>query len=158
MKQRCPRHTIQIARIREGAIAVVQVNCVPLVGKIGDDQVRQPVVVVIRKIDAHTRIGAPLSIHGNPRGQAHFLKCSVAFVVVEKLLHRIVGDENIRVAIAVVVSDGNTQPFARLVESYLRGYLGKAPVTLIVINERNNWLKEVRMAIRAVPVPVFTAV
>jgi hypothetical protein len=78
--------------------------------------------------------------------------------VVEKLLHRIVGDENIRVAIAVVVRDGNPQPFTWPVESYFRGNLGKAAVTVIVINERNNWLKEVRMAIRAVPVPVFTAV
>jgi hypothetical protein len=77
--------------------------------------------------------------------------------VVEKLLHGIVGNENIRVAIAVVVCNRDPQPFAGMIESYLRGNLGKVAVAVIVVNQRSDRRKEIRMALGAVPLTVFTA-
>ena len=138
MEQRRRGHAAQIARVDKASIPVVLVKCVLLVSEIGDDQIWKTVVVVVRKIDAHTCIRASFPIHGILLQQANLLERSVASVVVEKLHHRIVGDKDIRVAIPVVIRNSNPQPFARLVESDLRGNLRKASVPVIVINKRSN--------------------
>jgi hypothetical protein len=81
----------------------------------------------------------------------------VAAVAVKELQHRIVRDENIGMAIPVIARNRNPKSFARSIESNLRGNLRKVPIAVIVIDERDDRLKEVGMAIGTVILTVFTA-
>ena len=84
-------------------------------------------------------------------------KRAVSLVVIEKLDHGIIGDEEIDVAIAIIVGDGHAKSLSRLAKADLLRDLGEGPVLIIVIDERGNRLEEVGMAIRAVAFFVFAA-
>ena len=90
---------------------------VHLVGQVGDHQVGQSIVIVIGKIHAHAGISVAFAIHRYTGGESDFLKCAVAFVVVKKFRHGIVGDKNIHAAVAIVVRDRDAQALARLREA-----------------------------------------
>lgn len=100
--------------IREGAIAVVLIQGVALVGEIRDDDVRPAIIVEVREV-AHAGEGSTISVNGDAGGEADFLKCAVALIVKEKFEHGIIGDEKVDMTVAIVIGDGDAQPFGRLV-------------------------------------------
>ena len=79
--------------VSKSGVAIVLIERIALVCKIGDDQVGPAVIVIVGKIDAHAGVGPAVAVNGNLREEAHLFKSSVAFVVVEKFDHRIVSHE-----------------------------------------------------------------
>src|SRR5256885_6815283 len=94
-------------------------------------------------------ICAAVAVNGSLREETHFFKSSVAFVVVEIFDHRIVGHEQIDVAVAIIVRDGDAETFARFREADFLRNLSKVPVAVIVINKRGDGLKNVGMTVGA---------
>src|SRR5713226_8120686 len=85
------------ASIGERAIAIIVVEAVDFAGQLGNDDVGLAV--------------------GGERGagfESAFGERSVAVVVEEKLLHAVVGDEDVREAVVVIVSEGHGQGAALL--------------------------------------------
>jgi len=136
-----------IAFIVECAIAVVSIQRIDLAGQVGDDQVRQAVIVVIRKIHAHSRVGVALAIHGYARLQRHFFKRAVTLVVVEKFGHGIVGKKEIDASVAVVVGKRNAQSFAGNGEAGFLCDFREMPVAIVVVHQRGDGAKGIRMAV-----------
>src|SRR5713226_1149650 len=102
------------ASIGERAIAIIVVEAVDFAGQLGNDDVGLAVVVVILKDSAHA--GKWLAV-GGERGagfESALGERSVAVVVEEKLLHAVVGDEDVREAVVVVVGEGHGQGAALL--------------------------------------------
>ena len=137
------------AGVIKSGVAIVLVERVALVGKIGDDQVRPTIIVIVGKVDAHAGVGAAVAVNGSLREETHFFKSSVAFVVVEIFDHRIVGHEQIDVAVAIIVRDGDAETFARFREADFLRNLSKVAVAVIVIDKRGDGLKNVGMTVGA---------
>ncbi len=95
--------------IGERATAIVAVGAVDFTGQLGNDDVRLAVVVVILKHSAHAGKGLPV---GGERGtglESALGKRAVAVVVVEVLLHAVVGYEDVRETVVVIVGEGHSQ-------------------------------------------------
>src|SRR5882724_3420499 len=93
--------------IGEQALAIVVVETVDFAGQLGNDDVGFAVVVVVLKDSAHA--GKRLAI-GGERGagfESALGERSVAIVVEEELLHAVVGYEDVRKAIVVIVGEGH---------------------------------------------------
>src|SRR5207249_8309283 len=111
------------AVVGESRVAVVLVEGVALVGKVRNDQIRPAVIIIVGEIDAHTGEGAAVAVDGDFGEEAHFFKGSVAFVVIEEFDHRVVGNEEINMAVAVVIGESDTQAFAAFCETdFLRDF------------------------------------
>src|SRR5205823_14772134 len=63
VQQRHPSYTTHITVVSEAGISAVVIKRVFLVGKIGDDKVRQTVVIVILRVDSHTGVGLPIGVY-----------------------------------------------------------------------------------------------
>src|SRR3989442_3004483 len=98
------------ACVRKAAVAGVLIKRIALIGESGDDKIRQTIVVVIGEVHAHARKGAAVSVHGNTGEESDFLKRSVTFVVIKKLDHGVVGDEDVEAAVAIVIRKGDAEP------------------------------------------------
>jgi hypothetical protein len=90
-----------------------------LVGQIRDDKIGKAVIVVVSEVNAHAGIGISAIVNRNFGGESDFLERAVAFVVLEELWHGVVGDENVNVPVAIVISDGNAQALAGFRDSDL---------------------------------------
>src|SRR6266566_3479385 len=145
------------AGVRKAAVAGVLIERIPLIGESGDDKIRQTIVVVIGEVHAHAGKGAAVSIHGSTGEESDFLKRSVTFVVIEKLDHGVVGDENVDVAVAIVIRKGDAEPLAGLREAALLRHFGEMTVAVIVVYERRDGLEDIWMTIGAVAFLVFAA-
>src|SRR5260370_31347552 len=86
-------------------------NDVRLARKLRDEKVGKPIVVVILEGDAHA--GKHFAVVGKGRAgiQTYFGEGAVAIVVKKKLLYHVVGDKDIRVAIAIIAGQGYAQCF-----------------------------------------------
>src|SRR5260370_33535836 len=100
------RNTSAEAGIGETGGAIVLVERVALVGEIRDDQVRPAVIVIVGEVDAHAGVGAAGTVNGNLREQADLFERSVAYAVLKKFDHRIVGYGQIDMSVAIEVSNG----------------------------------------------------
>src|SRR5260370_59545 len=63
----CQRHRPKPgwrAYIGECPVAVVLIESVPLIGQVGNNDVWPSVIVVVRKVDSHARVGTAVNIHG----------------------------------------------------------------------------------------------
>ena len=77
--------------------------------------------------------------------------------MIEEFDHRVVGNEEINMAVAVVIGESDTQAFAAFCETdFLRDFREMA-VAVVVVDERRNGLKDVRMTIGTVAFFVFAA-
>src|ERR1035441_5365321 len=116
--------------------------------KFGDDDVGPPVIVVVLKINAHAGKGVAIAIESGSGRQSNLLERSVAAVVKEVFRHRIIGEQDIHEAVAIIVRDREAQTFSRLVDSSLMRYLGELPTAVIVKQKYRFRLEQIGMAIR----------
>ena len=145
------------AGVSKSGVAIVLVEGVALVGEIRDDQIGPAIVIIIGEIDTHASVSAAVAVNGDFGEEADFFEGAVAFVVIEKFDHGVVGDEEVNVAVAVVIGESDAQGFAGLREAVLLRDFRKVAVAIVVIDERRNGLKNVGVTIGAVALFVFAA-
>ena len=87
--------------------AVIVVKTVNLTRKYGHKNVWLAVVVVVLKDRAHT--GECLAVSGERRAglESAFGKRPIAVVVEKVLLHAVVGDEDVRETVVVIIGEGH---------------------------------------------------
>src|SRR5438034_11441959 len=70
--------------------------------------------------------GAAVAVDGDFGEEAHLFKGSVAFVVIEEFDHRVVGNEEINMPVAIVIGESDTQALAGFCETdFLRDFREK---------------------------------
>src|SRR5713226_1235981 len=136
------------AGIGETGVTIVLVERVALVGEIRDDQVRPAIIVIVGEVDAHTGVGAAVTVNGNLREQADLFERSVAFVVIKKFDHRVVGDKQIDMSVAIEVRNGDAEALARFRKADFLRNLGEVAVAVIVVDQGRDRPKNVGMAVR----------
>src|SRR5580700_5234064 len=73
------------------SVSGIGVECILLIGQIGDNHVRPSVVVVILEIDAHSGERGATAGQSKAGSDSDFLESSVSLVVKEKFRNRIIG-------------------------------------------------------------------
>src|SRR5690348_13989260 len=68
--------------------------------------------VVVGCIGAHRSTGNAVLAKGDAGSQSFFGECPVAIISIEFVGLSVVGDEDVRPGVAVVIKDGNAQRFA----------------------------------------------
>src|ERR1035437_6548395 len=96
----------------EGAFLVVK-NGVLLVAERADENVRPTIVVVVGKIDTHPGETAAVFVVGDALFQAHFLKAALPEIMEELLGPVVVGDDDIRPTVAVVIVKCDAETVSR---------------------------------------------
>src|SRR5271168_4409822 len=91
-----------------------------------------------------------LGIQRNTRGQRDLFELSAALVVIQKFIHGIIGNEKIDPPVAIVIRDCDAEPLARFGQTQFLRDLGKVAAAVIVVNQRRNGTKGIRMAVSAV--------
>ena len=84
---------------------------VVLARQVGYQNVRTAIVIVIAKIDAHARDPLAIVSQRDPRLQSALGEGAIAVVVKQKLLHAVIGHEDIGKPIAIVVGEGHAERF-----------------------------------------------
>src|SRR5215469_16895993 len=94
------------ALVGKQAAAIVVIEGIDFARQHGGDDIGLAVVVVVLKYRAHA--GKPLAVGGEGHAglKADLGKGPVAVVVKQKLLHAVVGNENVREAVAIVIGEG----------------------------------------------------
>src|SRR5437016_5464370 len=91
----------RIAIVGKGAIAVVPIECVHLACEVGNYQVRQAVVVIIREVHSHACVAMALAVYSDSGAQRNFLECAIAFITVKKFGYGVVGDKDVDMAVPI---------------------------------------------------------
>src|SRR5262249_54063818 len=112
----------------------------------------------IGEIDAHTGVSAAVTVNGGFREKADFFEGTVAFIVIQEFDHGVVGDEEINMAVAIVIRQRDSETFAGFGEANFLRDFGKVAVSVVVVDERRNRMKEVGMTVGAIAFFMFTAV
>src|ERR1700761_3981044 len=112
MKLRDAGKPFSLANIRKASVPIILVQSVFLIGEIVYYQIRVAIVIVIGKVSSHSSVGLPVVVHGNLSCEASLFEGSVPSVVIQKLDHRVIGNEEIDMAIAVIICDRNSQALA----------------------------------------------
>src|SRR2546427_1944468 len=133
-----------ITLVGKGAAAVIPVEGIHLGRKIGNHQIREAIVIVVREIDSHSRKRMALSIDGHTRYKGNLLKRAMAFVVIKEFRHGIVGHKEIDMPVAVVIRNGYAQAFARLCQAKLIRNFGEVTVAIIVVNRSEEHTSELQ--------------
>src|SRR5260370_20348278 len=124
-------------------------NDVRLARRLVDEKVGKPIVVVILEGDAHA--GKHFAVVGKGRAviQTYFGEGADAIVVKKKLLDHVVGDKDIRVAIAIIVGEGYAQCFTFFGgDSGSNADVFKRAISAIVIQDIGDRAKFAGRAIR----------
>jgi hypothetical protein len=90
------------------------VKAVDLARQYGDKNVGAAVVVIILKDRAHSRQAFTVRSQSHAGFQRAFSKSTIAIIMEQILLHAVVGDENVREAVAIIVCERDTERFALL--------------------------------------------
>src|SRR5579859_4319605 len=115
MQKRHRPEAIDVGCVVEDSAPAVVVSGVPLVGKIGNYDIRPTIIVIISDVDAHTGVGLTFRIHGNFRFQTYLFEGSVHLLMEQELLHGVVGNEEIDSSVAIIVGNGDAQSFGRFI-------------------------------------------
>ena len=75
----------------------------------------------------------------------------------QELRHAVIGDKEIDAPIAIVIGDGNTQRFRRLVEAQLVRYFREVSMAIIMVDQHRNRWKIIRVAVASVPLAMLAA-
>ena len=146
-----PPRPLSVGHVAEAAVRILTEQHVALVGQVRDDNVGAAVVVVIGEVDAHAREGLAVLVEADACDQADLREGSVALVVEQKALNRIVGDVDVGEAVVVVVGERDAQPLARRLRDGRRGrHIGERPIAVVVEQQVGHALEVVRMAVRPV--------
>ena len=119
--------------VHEQAVEVA-VESVRVAGEVGDHQIEPAVVVVVGPISAHAGLRVAVLVVGDARLDGD-LGEAAAVVAEQEVRHRIVGDEQVRVAVAVIVGGADAQPERRRrrAEAGFEGALGEGAVAAVAI-------------------------
>ncbi len=79
---------------------------IALVGHVGDDNIRPPVIIVIAEICTHPRKRFSVFVVAHSRRERNICKAPVVVVAIQKTLHGIVGGVNIHPAVAIKIGEG----------------------------------------------------
>jgi hypothetical protein len=82
-----PRDASHVADVGEEPTAAVLIQCVVVVREVGDDQIEMPVIVVVRRIDAHSCLRAAVAAEGHAGFEALFGERTITIVVKEQIGH-----------------------------------------------------------------------
>src|SRR5882762_2783668 len=146
-----------VAGVIEAAVTSVSIQGIHLIGEVGNHQIRQTIVIVVREIDSHAGERATIAIDGRVAHQRHLFEGAIALIVVERLERGIVRDKNIRMPITIIVRKRETQTLARLGDPNLPRNLGEVSVPIVVVNQGCNRLEEIRVTICSISLFVFPA-
>ena len=136
-----PRRSCLVGKF---AIVIVVIKIVGIVGKIRLHNVRPPVAIVIRRIDAHPRLLVTVrTILG-----AHLGKSALAVVVIQQARRRIIRHIEIETTVLVVIEPHYTQPVIALgINAKFFGDIGESAIPVIVIKTVAPALQSARPAI-----------
>src|SRR6266850_5177715 len=102
--------------------------------EIGDVEIEPAIVVIIPKRNAHGGHDTPLGGEGHATDDSDFFECPIALVVVEIGIEAIVGNEQIRPAVVIIVGGTDGKIFAvRLIDLRCNRYVGEGAVAVVVI-------------------------
>src|SRR5207302_4224579 len=123
-------------RIPKRARALVAKQHIALVRKIGHYNVGQAIVVVVVEIDAHASESLAVLVVADAGTQSEFGERAITIIVIQKALHGIVRNKNIRPPIPIVVGEGNPQSLAmRVGKSRLLRDVGKRAIPIVVVQD-----------------------
>jgi hypothetical protein len=77
--------------------------------------------------------------------------------VVKELEHRVIRHGDIDRSVAIEVANGNPEAFARKIHVDFLRDIPKASIAIIVVNERGDGRKYVRVAVGSIPFTVLAA-
>src|SRR5215469_3491033 len=97
--------------VDEQAVALVVIERNHLVGEVADQNTRVAAAVVVGGIGAHARTGDSVFAEADAGGDPTLLKGSVLLVDVELVGLGVVGDQNVRPAVGVVVENRDAEAF-----------------------------------------------
>ena len=97
--------------VDEKAVAFVVIEREHLVGKICDDDAGLPGTIVVGGVDTHSSASDTVFAKGNARGHSALFEGAIFFVQVKLVGLRVIGEKNVRPAIAVVVENRDSQSF-----------------------------------------------
>ena len=135
--------------VHEQAVAFVVIQPQHLVGEVADQQVRPAGAVVVGGVHAHGAARHAVFAERHAGRHAFFGERAVAVVAVQLVGLRIVGDEQIRPAVAVVIEHRDAQRLAGgIADAGLLGHILELAVAQIVIQLRRRALVGFRRAVR----------
>ena len=138
----------------EGAVPVVPVQRVGFQGEIGHVDIRRPVPVVVSDIHPHARPGDAVLAIGHARQQSHVGKRAVAIVPVQEIRRQVVGHEDIRPSVAIVVASHHPEALAvRIGDARLRGDVRKRAVAVVPVQQVGRSLVDIGSAVGLDAVP-----
>ena len=136
------------------AVSVVPVQRVGFQGEIRHVDVRRPVPVVVAEVHPHARPRDAVLAVGHARQQGPVRKRAVAVVPVEEIRRQVVGDEDVRPPVAVVIAPHDPEALAaRVRDARLRGNVRKSPVAVVPVEQVGRTLIDIGPAIGLDAVP-----
>ena len=99
--------------VDEQPVALVPIQREHLVGEVADEQVRTARAIVVGRVDAHGAARDAILGERHAGGDALLRERAVAVVSIQLVRLRIVRDEDVGPAVAVVVQHGDAQRLAR---------------------------------------------
>src|SRR5579863_733948 len=115
-----------------------------------DIETRASIAPRVRGIHAHPRFGLPVATKAGAGNKPGVFECPIAPVAIKEIHDAIVGDENVRPAVAVEVAQNQPQGFSlRAFEPSLGRDLAEPAAALIVVQTDSASAVDVRMAIGA---------
>ena len=121
--------------VLEEAAAIVLVKGIVVEGEVGDVEVEVAIIVVIGRRRAHTRLGIAAFEQGHGCLQCFLGEGAIALIAVEHIGARVVGDEEILVAVAVEVAKERGKAIALVMigDADCLGNIGEGAVAFVAI-------------------------
>ena len=129
-------------------IALVVIKGDHLVGEIADDDAGMAAAVVIRGISTHPGARHPILAEADPGCDSLLLEGSVSFVQVKFVWLRVVGDQDVRPAVAIGVKNRNAQALGGgILESGLLGGIFEFAATQVMPQTKGRSFVRFRSAV-----------
>src|SRR5436190_10069142 len=111
MEHRDSAHPARTARVIEAALRIPK-QCVFLGSQSVDEYVGPSIVIVITEICAHTRERVSVVVIAEPGSNGYFLKCAIPLIPEQLLRKRVIGDQDVRPAVAIEVVECDSETLA----------------------------------------------
>ena len=99
-----------VGSIEEETISLTPVERIGLFSVVGHEIVQMAVSIDISAVNAHAGFAAGVGVESDSGLESSILKAALANVAPEKIRHRIIGDQEVDIAIPIVVGRKNPQP------------------------------------------------
>ena len=140
-------------RVGEQAVAEIAKQVVRLQLEVRDHQIEAAVAIVVAEVGAHAGPGFAVAGDRDAGQQADFAKDATALVVIQEVRHQIVGDEQVRPSVVVVVAEHDPQTFPGSREqTRFPCQIRKGPVSVVPVEDVRKSPVDIGAAIGANPV------